>query len=356
MTLLSHAELDVLRGVGDPPADAVAAVLGDRIWTLNAALHPVHRNRDRLATALPDPARDFFGDHVTVPSWLDRGRALRAQRMARRHLLHITVALFCASLPTSYGAARGARVLSATGRLGGDVVRRVNETAQFVLDVLDERAFDPDGAALCSIQKVRLMHAAVRLHLTARGLAEGETPINQEDLLGTLFCFSVVVIRSLRLLGAPLGDDDAGDYYHLWRAVGAMLGIREDLLPPDLPAACDLSDRIAGRQLAGSEHGRQLMATLLASMEAHVPGWPGGPRTLVRHLVGDRLADDLGVPRDGSYVAPFALLRWLPRRATASVTSLVLRSSRALGRPLLDGVVALRLEGRPTSFAMPTTL
>ena len=71
------------------------------------------------------------------------------------------------------------------------------------------------------------MHAAVRPHLAARGLAEGETPINQEDLLGTLFCFSVVVIRSLRLLGAPVSDEDADDYYHLWRAVGAMLGIRE---------------------------------------------------------------------------------------------------------------------------------
>jgi hypothetical protein len=135
---------------------------------------------------------------------VDPPRAARAQSFAFRHLFQITLALFCASLPTAYGAARGSRVLAATGRMAGkELDRRVNETAQFLLDVLAPGAFSPNGSALRGIQKVRLMHAAVRAHLARPVRQRTEIAINQEDLLGMLFAFSVVVIRALRRLESP---------------------------------------------------------------------------------------------------------------------------------------------------------
>lgn len=353
--LPSHAELDRERLAGDPPADAAVAALGPNAWVVNAMLRHVHKNGAPLPDAVPAVVARLFAEHVTPPPWLDEARAQRAQRWASKHLFHITVALFCASLPTAYGAAKGARVLAATGRMqGNNLDRRVNETAQFVLDVVAEGGFSPEGSALRAIQKVRLIHAAVRRHLLDKGLGDGEVPINQEDLLGTLFTFSVVVIRALRRLGVAVSEAEADDYYHLWRAVGAALGVRHDLLPADHTSACDLSDRIAARQIRPSEHGRALFTALITGIESHVPRLRFAPRMLVRYLVGDRLADDLGAPPDGDFQAKLAVLRLLPGLPGKPLTSLAVRLSPLLGRPLLEAVIAAKLGGAPAAFAMPS--
>jgi uncharacterized protein (DUF2236 family) len=259
----------------------------------------------------------------------------------------------------AYAAARGARVLAATGRMGGsDLDRRVNETARFVFDVVGPRAFEPEGFAIRAVQKVRLVHAAVRRHLIDRAIIEDETPINQEDMLGTLFTFSVVVIRAVRRLGLRVDDRDAEDYYHLWRGVGAMLGIDEQLLPPDLGAASETMDRIAERQFRASEHGRALMKRLLERTEAHVklPGLGFAPRWLVRQLVGDHVADLLDVPRADGARTRLALLAQLPAFARAGAETLVLRLTPLLGRPLLEMAMAMKLEGEVPAFAMPLRL
>ncbi|HVY46519.1 MAG TPA: oxygenase MpaB family protein [Minicystis sp.] len=209
------------------------------------------------------------------------------------------------------------------------------------------------GAAVRAIQKVRLVHAAVRGGLLAKGFEGGEVPINQEDMLGTLFTFSVVVIRSLRRLGLRVEDEEADDFYHLFRVVGAMLGVRQELLPLDHASAHDLAERIFGRQIASSEHGRALMASLLAGMERHVPRVRFLPRYLVRHLVGERVAALLGLPEDELFHANVAVLRLLPGRVSRPAGALARTLSGALGRPLLEGVVAAKLGGAPATFEMP---
>ena len=353
--LLSHRELDALRAVGDPEADATVAALGRDIWVVNAMLRHVHRNEEPLPDGVPPLVRRFFEAHVGLPAQFDPARAARAQHFASRHLFQITLALFCASLPTAYGAARGSRVLAATGRMAGkELDRRVNETAQFLLEVIAPGAFSPRGSALRAIQKVRLMHAAVRAHLAAAEPEGTEIAINQEDQLGTLFAFSVVVIRALRRLGVTVEPDEAEDYYQLWRAVGAMLGIRSELLPHDFIAACDLTDRIAARQLEASPHGRALMAELLAGMERHVPSaLQRAPRLLVRYLVGDELADALGVPVDRTAQATLAVARLIPGVSARPLAPVAQRLASVVARPLLESVVGVKLKGAPPAFAMP---
>jgi hypothetical protein len=353
-TILSHDALDAARRMGDPEADAVVTSLGREAWAVNATLRHLHRNGDPIPDGVPERVRRFCSEDVALPPWFDVARVGRAQRWASRHALHVTVALFCASLPTAYAAARGARVLRMTGRMEGTKLdRRVNETAQFVLDAIAEGAFAPEGCAIRSIQKVRLVHAAVRRTLSAKNDGDDEVPINQEDMLGTLCTFSVVVTRSLRRLGVPVGDDEAEDYFQLWRAVGAMLGIRDDLLPRDERAALDVAERIAERHFRASADGRALMAALLAGMEEHVPVCRFAPRYLVRHLVGETIADHLGVPCASDVGAQLALLRLLPRRSTRPLASAALGLSSLLGRPLLGAVVMAKLRGAAPAFAMP---
>ena len=49
-----------------------------------------------------------------------------------------------------------------TARLEHDPERRLNETAQFLMDVTAPGSFGPGGDAVDRILHVRLMHAAVR--------------------------------------------------------------------------------------------------------------------------------------------------------------------------------------------------
>ena len=354
----SRVILDAARQIGDEPADALVASLGGRFWAIHPLLRAVRKNQERLPEALPEDVRRFFVDCVALPPWLSRARVLNAQHWAERHLFHITVALFCAALPSAYAAERGASVLAATGRMASDLDRRINETARFVLDVLESGSLDPEGTALPAIGQVRLIHAAVRTRLRgASGYASSEVPINQEDLLGTMLGFSVVVIRAVRRLGIRVDRAEAEDYYHLWRGIGAMLGIKEALLPKDFSAASDTADFIANRQFRASDHGRALMARLLERTEDHVgvPGLRGAAPFLVRYLLGDRTADILGI----SAVNPARALVFAGSAGglfRSSVQALALQLAPLFGRHLLDAIVSAKLGTKaraPASTARP---
>jgi hypothetical protein len=343
--ILDDATLDGARWMGDEEADDAVRSLGADAWAVNRLLAGVTRDDQPLPEAIPGEIARLVVP--TLPPWADLHRIRRAQAFARDNLLALTVGLFCAALPSAYGAVAGARILRMSGRLTGDVDRRINETACFVLDVLRPHGFDVGERARVAVGKVRLVHAAVRAALMRRG-TEREVPINQEDLLGTLGLFSVVVLKAMARLGVRVDDRDREDYLHLWRVVGAMLGVREAFLPRDHAGMIGLLERIRVRQFGPSEDGRALMQTLLEGMERHaaLPWLRGLPRVLVRRLLGDAFADMLGVP-----VASAATLA-VVARSPALLHIIVPR----VGQSLLDAVTYVKLDGQRPSFAMPTGL
>jgi hypothetical protein len=278
-----------------------------------------------------------------------RTRVLRAQGWAHEHLLHVTTALFCAALPSTYAAERGARVLAMTGRMEADLDRRVNETARFVLDVLAPGGLEPQGTAIRAVQKVRFVHAAVRRSLAERAPEAGEAAINQEDLLFTLFAFSVIVVRAVRRLGVTVDDRQADDFFHLWRAIGSMLGIEEALMPRDFAEANELATLISARQFRPSPHGRALMTALLTRIEDHVPAIRSAPRAVVRHLVGERVADLLGVPADPGLGAALLKVTRLPGLSLVPAQALLLRATPLIARPLLEAIVTAKLNAAATT-------
>jgi hypothetical protein len=236
----------------------------------------------------------------------------RGQVVFGAHAFPMIAALFAASLPEAYASAKGALVLAATDRLERDVDARILETAQFLVDVMSEGGLDPTedpdddhddhatGRGIRTAQKVRLIHAAVRLLIDRRcplDPADGR-PINQEDLAGTLMTFSVVVLEACRVLRVEIGAEQQEDFLYAWRVVGHLLGIDPRLVPRNILEARTLMTRIRRRQHASSEHGRLLTSRLLASMSRNLPFFvPRAlPAVLVRQLVGDEVANLLAVP------------------------------------------------------------
>jgi len=341
-----EARLDAASREGDPVADAVVASLGDRVWAVNAVLGSIERNDDAMPAGVPANAAAIVAP--SLPPWADIHRIRSAQAFAERNLPMITVALFCAALPASYAAARGAGVLAATGRLHRDLDRRVNETARFVLEVVRPHGLEAGGRGRIATGKVRLIHAAVRALLHERS-GTNDVPINQEDMLGTIGLFGVGVLDALARLGVALGPRDRDDYAHLWCVTGAMLGVRDDHLPREYASMKALLRAIRARQVAPSEHGAALMRDLLAGMERHVaiPGLRDLPRRLVRELVGHDLADMLAVP----------IARGPLDSPAFSADRLGSAAARAfVGRRFLEVVTAFKLGGERATFPMPSRL
>jgi hypothetical protein len=68
-----------------------------------------------------------------------------------------------------YAGYPGVKVLTFSRRLDHDAVRRVGETAQFVLAVMTPGSLHPGGRGIRKIQKIRLLHAAIRHLVSSSG-------------------------------------------------------------------------------------------------------------------------------------------------------------------------------------------
>lgn len=377
----TDAALDAWRQRGDPPADlAVAAYFaavdhaGERADSLFGMLvaHLAVPPEDQV----PEVAA-FFAAASLLPPWADRQRIAHGQEFFSEWMLHHFTALYLASLPNAYAAAKGSHVIWLTGRLQDDPRRRLNETAQFLMDVTAPGSFE-SGAAMHRILHVRLMHAAIRwltdsdprvqhpADASPASLPEGLVwspawgrPVNQEDLAGTMLTFTTVVLEAFRRSGVEFDHAAAEDFFHLWRVIACQLGVTPELIPADLAAAGELQQRIFTRQHERSAVGVALTATLLALVHDRLPRAVArlGP-PMLRRYVGNTVADLLDVPRSRALEPVLDVL--------VAFTRLMSRGRRYdpvprwlsnwVGRHLLEGLLEADRQGERVPFDIPDSL
>lgn len=227
-----------LGALGDPPADETIAALieSGEVEAVNRLVRLLVRTDLPMPGNLPEPCRRFLLEQASLPSWTDWGRIRTAEDVFFRCGFGVATALFCSSLPQCFAFPDGAQILTSTANFREAAHRRVIETAQFVFHVASRGALTPGGRGVRAIQKVRLIHAAVRFLIEQRGewdrVGLGR-PINQRQMVGTMLSFSVVVTDALRRLGFQIGQHEVDAWFHLWRVVGVLLGIPESCLPTD---------------------------------------------------------------------------------------------------------------------------
>lgn len=361
ITLWTDEFLESMRSVGDPIADGVVAEVyaTGQAARVNELLRSFHENWAAVPTDLPPLLGQYLEQSAVLPTWADGARIERGNEILGRYAPHIVVILHCWSLPMCYGAANGVQVLYRTTRLHGQVFRRIMETAQFIIDVLDKGGLGDRGRGRRSAQKIRLLHAAIRDHLRRQpdwnpgwGL-----PINQEDLAGTLFSFSVAIPLGLGKLGVSLTRDDRDAFFHTWRVIGHLLGVDERLNPEQFESGVALTERILARQWAPSEAGRVVTRALLDYMQGMLanPLLAGAPPTLIRHLAGNQLADMLGVPPSDWTQLGLQLLSTLNVGLGLTVDNIPLASQLAnqLGLLFLKGAVGATNFGQRYEWCIP---
>jgi hypothetical protein len=306
MIPLTNEFFDKIRHVGDIRTDAMVdgLIQKEQIANVNEILRLVMHNKDSIPTALPDDLEVWFHETSIVPAWVEPERIQRARDFFHRNGLIIALILSTAALIDCFAAKKGVKVLVKTGILQRKTYIRLVETAQFVFNIMEPDGLEPTGKGIVSIQKVRLMHTATRRLIMADhhdpwDKDELGLPVCQEDLLGTLMSFTILVFDCMEKLNVEFTIEEAEDYFYIWRMIAEMLGIRVDLIPDNVEEARKMMAFISQRQFGPSEDGKAMTRALLAMFELVIPGHAaeGILYELIRYLVGDEVAEWMEVPR-----------------------------------------------------------
>ncbi len=310
-----------MRLVGDPLADETI----DRVFAkgeieqVNSLLVSLVRN-DQVPPQGLDPVVYDYLSATRALAVTDPALVREAQAFFEEHGDLVLVALLCASLPECYTMAKGINVLWLTQRLEEHALRRLLETAQFVLRVLSPGGMDPDGAGISSAAKVRLMHAAIRrliLHepksdvppnpanfsevllATKWDMARLGYPINQTDLAYTLLTFSYVIPRSMERLGVAMTPIQKEAFLHCWNVTGLVMGIHPDMLPANVDEAASLFDHIKRREGGASTEGQAMTTALRACVANVIPTQLGQsvPVLIMRQLMDPQTCEWLGIAK-----------------------------------------------------------
>jgi hypothetical protein len=364
------------RQVGDPPADDfIRGIFDDHGHEgVRSILESILDQEWVAEDEIGRRAEEFIGaqrrsalgpDPTDLESRIKAGQAVFAE-----HGPEIMLILGCYSLPAAYAAANGVKVLRMTDYLTRQPDRRLVETAQVIVDVMQPGGLLPGGIGVLSAEKTRLMHAAIRHLIVHRPEAQWDTaawgvPINQEDLAATLMTFSYVVIDGLDRIGVTTSADEKESYLTAWREVGRLMGVVPDLLPANFAEAEQLTRAIEADQVLHDvppsdprwQDGQTMTQPLLRVLESKT--LPGVPSALMRLFLPPDVAEGLGVPRrvvrDWIVQSIVRWFGWLDR----TFLDARFRRSRAL-RSLSMGLMNLMLEwergGNREPFRLPDSL
>ena len=356
--------LERLKYQGDPLADAVVAelVADERTSAVNEVLAQFRDNDQPIPENLPESVRRYLIETDTPPDWADLERVARAYEFFVDDGVHVASVLSFGAMVNCYAQPRPSRVLSLTHRLN-QPHRRLSETSQFVLNLMGPDPFGSGGGFVPTIQKTRLIHAAVRYFITRSGGWDVEAdgvPLCQQDMLGALLIFSVQVIDGMRRMGITVTDREAEDYYYVWRVTGAMLGIPAEAMPETLREAQELNAGLVEASYGPSAEGIELTRNLLRLYENMVPGkaFDGVVAAMVRQVVTEDVADWLEVPRSRGWGravgAGVRAMRLLERSEDRSrMATAVLDKA---GDLLLGGSVRTLTDGQSTALTIPADL
>ena len=366
----SNEFLDSMRQVGDVEADGVIRQLflqGD-VDAVNSLMMTLVRNDGLPSELLPEVVRDYLADNARV-TFDNADQISRAQNLFGLNGPEMLVALGFYSLPAAYAAKKGVQVLYRTAFLKDRPVRRVFETTQMVIDVLTPGGLAPGGRGRVTVDKVRLMHAAVRhLLLADRALpwdtAELGYPINQEDLAGTLMTFSYLVLDGLHRLGIAVPSEDQEAYLGLWVSLARLLGLRSEMYPRDVAEARALTDIIYRRQIAASMEGVALTRALLDGMQGLIPieHLKGLPPGLVHFFLakdaigGQNVAELLQVPEEKLPLLAVRILGELGEISQRFGSDAIGSVIRFFSGHFLQGMLDVSRGGARSPFYIPDAL
>ncbi|MGH4030327.1 oxygenase MpaB family protein [Actinomycetota bacterium Odt1-20B] len=293
--------------VWDEEADQLLASVLDRgdVPRVNQLLRTWNRNDQPLPDGLPRDVREFMERARLLPSWADRSKLETAAEFNKTRGFYLNLLNGVGGGMLSTAIPKEARAVYYS-KGGADMEDRVAKTSKlgFAVGALD--AYRPGGSIVVEAVKTRLVHAAVR-HLLPKSPGWNEhnggqkIPISQADMLVTWHTLPTFAMRRLLEWKVPVSAADSAAYLHLWQVTAHLLGIRDEYVPATWDAAEAQSKQLLDPVLGPTREGVELTDILLGQLaEQTSPGSVDRPlvNALARYLVGDKVADWDGIPRE----------------------------------------------------------
>jgi hypothetical protein len=186
--------------------------------------------------------------------------------------------------------------------------------------------------------------------------ADGK-PINQEDLVGTLMTFSWAVLHTWKRFEIVVSPEEEDAWIHTWNVIGALLGVRDELLPNSPSDAQALTDAIMDSQFESSQAGQALARSLLDAVNKIVPPGLGGYfPTLIRYLSGEMCGDILALPPADWTSSLVRGVVDLTDVADDDIHGRFATIFSAVAHAAMQGLVTVVREGKQTRFRIPPAL
>ena len=260
----------------------------------------------------PGPLKAFFDDVDAKPYWVDDERLERGARAITRAGLLGLFPLGDMSLMGGYLASRATKSLVGTGEIEYKATRRLVETATWWIDVTTPGALKHGEQGYASALRIRLVHAHVRAAMNRRDdwdYDAWDRPVNQVQTVGTLLLFSLVYVFGTQLLGLRYSARERGDILHLWRYIGWLMGVDDELLPTSEEDAWRLLWLLAATEFIPDDDSKRLAKALIEANAAVGEGRGAVGKVLShvsvavhssisRLVLGKTNADFLGLPND----------------------------------------------------------
>lgn len=329
--------LDIMRREGDPEADAcVAQLLGDRDpcernsapnGELFARMFGKMNSNDDVPPGILFPElAEFFLATQKLPDGIDLERIDRGEMAFSKYAFDGALVLLAKSLPEGYAAPNLATILMISGQLKTNTYRRLLATLQTVLNVTTCHGFEPGGQAVITAQKLRLMHAGVRVITPCYRkdyVATYGIPVNHEDMLATIIGFSYLVIDGMKRLNIDISTQEQEDLLYMWGVFAVMMGIHPPgqpnsfaYIPDSVEDAGEFYNAYARRHYVSAEanpEGTQLALADLELLERMIPkrlrliGFGKLPRIYMNELMGREACDRIGIDK----VFGHFILKWV---------------------------------------------
>jgi hypothetical protein len=311
--------------------------LGRDMW-----MQAIAEGVDAVEGAPPELV-ELFKHADTVPDWVDWEQLRRGSIAYWRPGKLVVMALAYAAIGAGFRTYGGSRELVLSRRLidRDQVGRRLVETLRWAANASKPDGMRREGDGFRMTMEVRFIHAAVRYHCARdENWDWNDWGISVDNgsaiyTMGTLFSESV--INALTKVGIKYSDQEIEDIVALWRYIGHIMGIPEDINFTDWADLRRKSDIIRMIEHPADDGCRTLMKSLTDFMcEETIEGYEVLPPFLDKRLgpdqkrrltyglmrgwAGDEICEQLAVPNNRLRVAvpmmrPFVgAYDWINRR------------------------------------------
>jgi len=192
---------------------------------------------------IPESVKTLFGQTQSVPEWVDFDLIKSGAELCMRCNVDSLISLRDYCLIGGYDYAYLNKPLIVTEALKKGAVKRLSETLDFWVNVTRKDSLMIHQKGYEFAIKTRLIHSYARLsirkHYKNWDTKNWGEAINSWDMMATYIGFSLVFLYSLKKLGNTYSDKEQKGLFQLWKYVGYLLGIPEELLPDDKKQATE---------------------------------------------------------------------------------------------------------------------